>query len=61
MVHWYVGMFLEFHSAPRLMHHAATNADGKTESFWGFDHLGQVVEYLGLQRPDENRGWRAML
>ncbi|PNS20527.1 2-hydroxychromene-2-carboxylate isomerase [Sphaceloma murrayae] len=36
----------------------ATNSKGETEGFWGFDHLGQVVEYLGLERGD---GLRAML
>jgi 2-hydroxychromene-2-carboxylate isomerase len=24
------------------------NADGRVEGFWGFDHLGQVVRFLGL-------------
>ncbi|KAF2084260.1 HCCA isomerase/glutathione S-transferase kappa [Saccharata proteae CBS 121410] len=38
----------------------ATNKDGKTESFWGFDHLGQVTDYLGLERPSSG-GWKAML
>ncbi|GAB7337602.1 hypothetical protein MBLNU457_g2905t1 [Dothideomycetes sp. NU457] len=33
----------------------ATNAQGKTERFWGFDHLGQVIEHLGLQRGGELR------
>jgi 2-hydroxychromene-2-carboxylate isomerase len=40
---------------------SATNAKGEKESFWGFDHLGQVVEHLGLERPSNNRGWKAML
>ena len=25
-----------------------TDAQGRTEGFWGFDHLGQVVRFLGL-------------
>ncbi|KAH8892080.1 HCCA isomerase/glutathione S-transferase kappa [Thozetella sp. PMI_491] len=37
-----------------------TNSDGKTEGFWGVDHIGQVVEYLGLSRPGQS-GWRAVL
>jgi len=37
----------------------ATNAEGKMESFWGFDHLGQVIDHLGLNRQDQ--GLRAML
>jgi len=38
-----------------------TNSRGEKESFWGFDHLGQVVDHLGLERPRNNRGWKAML
>ncbi|KAK3691703.1 hypothetical protein LTR37_018496 [Vermiconidia calcicola] len=38
----------------------ATNANGEKESFWGVDHMGQVVEHLGLERKDEP-GLRAML
>ncbi|TKA72117.1 hypothetical protein B0A55_06525 [Friedmanniomyces simplex] len=37
----------------------ATDAEGRREGFWGFDHLGQVVDFLGLERRDE--GFRAML
>jgi len=25
-----------------------TNGNGETEGFWGFDHIGQVVRFLGL-------------
>ncbi|KAI9877500.1 MAG: hypothetical protein M1830_003761 [Pleopsidium flavum] len=43
----------------------ATNADGKKECFWGFDHIGQVVAHLGLERPKPGSanegGWRSML
>ena len=28
----------------------ATNKEGVTEKYWGFDHLGMVVEHLGLDR-----------
>jgi len=38
----------------------ATNSKGEEEGFWGFDHLGQVVEHLGLSRPSSG-GWKAML
>jgi len=31
------------------------NADGQVESFWGFDHLGQVVRFLGLDDMAEVR------
>lgn len=55
--------------------YTVTNAEGKTKHFWGFDHLGQVCGFLGLETPrasgkldmedDEvgrlGRGWRAML
>ncbi|KAF2499177.1 HCCA isomerase/glutathione S-transferase kappa [Lophium mytilinum] len=37
-----------------------TNSKGETESFWGFDHLGQVVDHLGLAKPTDG-GWKAML
>ncbi|OCK77211.1 HCCA isomerase/glutathione S-transferase kappa [Lepidopterella palustris CBS 459.81] len=38
----------------------ATNFKGEKEGFWGFDHIGQMLDHLGLERPDEG-GWRAML
>lgn len=37
-----------------------TNSSGKTEGFWGVDHLGQVVDFLGLKKM-ENRAWKALL
>ncbi|KAK5124074.1 hypothetical protein LTR85_002271 [Meristemomyces frigidus] len=37
----------------------ATNAAGEKAGFWGFDHLGQVIEHLGLERKED--GFRAML
>ena len=37
-----------------------TNAEGKTESFWGFDHLGQVADFLGVSRSGQE-GMKAML
>lgn len=37
-----------------------TNAKGETEGFWGIDHLGQVVDFLGLDRRLDN-GFRAVL
>lgn len=37
-----------------------TNTEGKTESFWGFDHFGQVVDFLGVNRSGQE-GMRAML
>lgn len=44
---------------------SATNALGETECFWGFDHLGQVTDFLDLQRVtavgEKESGWRAML
>lgn len=38
-----------------------TDKEGKTESFWGFDHLGQVTTFLGLEKPRAGGGWQAML
>jgi 2-hydroxychromene-2-carboxylate isomerase len=33
--------------------------NGKRECFWGVDHLGQVVDALGLERPESS--WRSLL
>ena len=55
--------------------YTVTNSEGRTKHFWGFDHLGQVCGFLGLETPrasgklsDEEEGaeklvsgWRAML
>ena len=38
-----------------------TNATGQTEGFWGVDHLGQVTEFLGLEKPKNSVGWKALL
>lgn len=38
----------------------ATNSKGEKEGFWGFDHIGQMVDHLGLERP-QTGGWKAML
>jgi 2-hydroxychromene-2-carboxylate isomerase len=37
-----------------------TNSKGETEGFWGVDHLGQVTDFLGLERPKMG-GWKALL
>ncbi|KAL2808599.1 thioredoxin-like protein [Aspergillus granulosus] len=37
-----------------------TNSKGETERFWGIDHLGQVADFLELDRSVE-RGFRAYL
>ncbi|KAL4820528.1 thioredoxin-like protein [Aspergillus spinulosporus] len=37
-----------------------TNSTGEKEAFWGIDHLGQVVEFLGLDRSLDP-GFRAVL
>ena len=42
----------------------ATDPAGKTECFWGFDHLAQVAAHLGLERPvggNGGEGWKAVL
>ncbi|KAF2108977.1 thioredoxin-like protein [Lophiotrema nucula] len=38
----------------------ATNSNGQTEAFWGVDHMGQLCDHLGLERPG-SKGWRALL
>ncbi|KAI9739628.1 MAG: hypothetical protein M1834_006346 [Cirrosporium novae-zelandiae] len=50
-----------------LPYFVATNAKDEKETFWGFDHIGQVCEHLELDRSKglgvkkEEQGWRAML
>lgn len=39
---------------------AATNENGETENFWGVDHMGQLCDHLGLEKPN-GKGWRALL
>jgi 2-hydroxychromene-2-carboxylate isomerase len=43
----------------------ARNNQGNSQSFWGFDHLAQVMDHLGLEVTDSIRalehGWRSML
>ncbi|KAK4693493.1 hypothetical protein P7C71_g3911, partial [Lecanoromycetidae sp. Uapishka_2] len=38
---------------------------GEKECFWGFDHIAQVANHLGLERPKPGSisegGWRSML
>ena len=35
---------------------ACENAEGTKESFWGFDHLGQVCRFLGIEGKPEVSG-----
>ncbi|KEF56373.1 uncharacterized protein A1O9_07954 [Exophiala aquamarina CBS 119918] len=35
---------------PGLPWIVATSVEGQKEKFWGFDHLGQVASFLGLER-----------
>ncbi|KAL9128979.1 MAG: hypothetical protein Q9217_002454 [Psora testacea] len=45
--------------------YVATNVKGQKEGYWGFDHIAQVADHLGLERPKPGSasegGWRAML
>ncbi|KAK0626130.1 thioredoxin-like protein [Immersiella caudata] len=39
-----------------------TNGKGVTEGFWGVDHLGCVVEFMGLEREKaKGKAWKALL
>ncbi|KAK4040571.1 thioredoxin-like protein [Parachaetomium inaequale] len=44
---------------------ACTDAEGKTEGFFGVDHLGQVAQFLGLELSTGagrgEGGWKALL
>jgi 2-hydroxychromene-2-carboxylate isomerase len=42
--------------------YVATNRRGEEETFWGFDHLGQVADFLEVERKGNgSEGFRAML
>ena len=43
-----------------LPYFVATNSKGETESFWGVDHLAQVTQHLGIEKP-RTGGWKAVL
>jgi len=34
--------------------------EGKTEGFWGVDHIGVLADFLGLEKPKMG-AWKAML
>ncbi len=42
-----------------------TNSQGVEEGYWGFDHLGQICDHLGVERPQSDNvnegGWKTML
>lgn len=40
---------------------ACENDRGEKEGFWGVDHLGAVLDFLGLDKPAGRGGWKAML
>jgi 2-hydroxychromene-2-carboxylate isomerase len=37
-----------------------TNAEGRTESFWGVDHLGLAATFLGREKP-QSKAWKSLL
>lgn len=37
------------------------NKDGKREEFWGVDHIGQLIDFMGLERPKMESAWKAVL
>lgn len=43
-----------------LPYFVATNSEGQTECFWGVDHIAQVTQHLGLEKP-KTGGWKAVL
>lgn len=38
-----------------------TRSDGQTDCFWGVDHMGQLSDFLGLEKPLASGGWKAVL
>lgn len=37
------------------------NDRGEKQGFWGVDHFGAVLDFLGLEKPTSRMGWKAML
>lgn len=37
-----------------------SSTDGRTEAFWGVDHLGRLASFLGLEKPATS-GWKSLL
>lgn len=40
---------------------ACENDRGEKMGFWGVDHFGAVLDFLGLEKPTGRKGWKAML
>lgn len=40
--------------------YVAENDKGEREGFWGVDHLGCLLDFMGLEKPKAG-GWKAML
>jgi len=38
-----------------------TRSDGQKDAFWGVDHMGQVADFLGLEKALSSRGWKSVL
>lgn len=57
---WFVGMVFARYARCKANFCLATNAKGEKESFWGFDHLGLVVDHLDLERSQAGE-WKMML
>lgn len=38
----------------------ASNSSGVTEGFWGVDHIGQVLLFLGIEKAAHG-GWNSVL
>ncbi|KAK7697862.1 hypothetical protein SLS64_013115 [Diaporthe eres] len=37
------------------------NDRGESEGFWGVDHMGAMLDFLGLEKPASRGGWKALL
>jgi 2-hydroxychromene-2-carboxylate isomerase len=38
----------------------ATDSAGHTVAFWGVDHMGQLLQFLGIEKPGHGN-WRSIL
>lgn len=44
-----------------LPYFVATNAKGEIEKYWGVDHMGMLMDHLGVEVPRKANGFQALL
>jgi 2-hydroxychromene-2-carboxylate isomerase len=43
-----------------LPYFVAENSNGEKDKIWGVDHMGVLVQHLGIEKPRMG-GWKALL